>query len=375
MKNLNAVLIAALAALLMTGCASHKPLEQPPQGVQTQRIEAKPSIATAGPRFSALVMPNSEVLLGFRIPGYVVSLMQVRGVDGRYRDIAEGDRVNRGAVLVRIRAAEYEDKMRQARSQTEAAQVVAQKAKLDFDRATRLYNTDSLTKPDSDAAVEQYNAAQAQVRSASAVTSEAQMAVRDTSLVAPFSGDIVKKSVELGAFVGPGVPAFSVANTDTVKIIVGVPDTVVRSVKVGQPVAVEVGAFPNRTFNARISRIASAADPKTRNFDVEVAIPNRDRLLKVGMIGSVQLAGGETEKHDVSLLVALSSVVQSADVKYGVFLVEHTSAGDIARLRAVEVGAVDGSDIQVVSGLSSGDTVITTGAALVKDGARVEVLK
>jgi len=375
MKSINAVLIAALAALLMAGCASHKPLEQPPQGVQAQRIEAKPSVAAAGPRFSALVMPDSEVRLGFRIPGYVVSLMQVRGVDGRYRDIAEGDRVNRGAVLVRIRAAEYDDKMRQARSQTETAQVVAQKAKLDFDRATRLYGNDSITKPEFDSAVEQYNAAQAQVRVGNAATSEAQIAVRDTSLVAPFSGDIVNKSVELGTFAGPGVPAFSVANSDTVKIIVGVPDTVVRSVKVGQPVAVEVDAFPNRTFNARISRIASAADPKTRNFDVEVAILNRDHLLKVGMIGSVQLAGGETEKHDVSLLVPLSSVVQSADGKYGVFLLEHTSGGEIARLRAVEVGAVDGSDIQVVSGLSSGDTVITTGAALVKDGARVEVLK
>ena len=188
---------------------SHKPLEQPPQGVQAQRIEAKPSVASTGPRFSALVMPDSEVRLAFRIPGYVVSLMQVRGVDGRYRDIAEGDRVNRGAVLVRIRAAEYEDKMRQARSQTESAQVVEQKAKLDFDRATRLYGSDSLTKPDFDAAVEQYNSAQAQVRSGLAATSEAQIAVRDTSLVAPFSGDIVKKSVELGAFVGPGVPAFA----------------------------------------------------------------------------------------------------------------------------------------------------------------------
>ena len=110
MKKITALLIAAL---LMTSCASHKPLEQPPQGVQAQRIEAKPSVASAGgPRFSAVVMPDSEARLAFRIPGYVVSLMQVRGVDGRYRDIAEGDRVNRGAVLVHIRAAEYEDKMR-----------------------------------------------------------------------------------------------------------------------------------------------------------------------------------------------------------------------------------------------------------------------
>jgi RND family efflux transporter MFP subunit len=372
MKKITALLIAAL---LMTGCVSHKPIEQPPQGVQVKRIDAISSIANEGPRFSALVTPDSEVQMAFRIPGYVVSLMQVRGADGRYRDIAEGDRVKRGAVLVRIRAAEYQDKEHQAAFQTAAAEATALKAKLDFERATRLYQTESLTKPEFDAAQAHYDATRAEVRAATAATSEAQIAVRDTSLIAPFSGDIIKKSVEVGSFAGAGVAAFSIANTDTVKIIIGVPDTVVRSVKVGQPVTVEVDAFPNRTFNARVSRVASAADSKTRSFDVEVAIPNRDHLLKVGMIGSVKVAGQENVPHDLSLMVPLSAIVQTADGKYGVFLVAKSGAGDVARLRTIEVGAVDGSDIRILSGLASGDTIITTGAALLKDGSRVEVLK
>ena len=83
------------------------------------------------------------------------------------------------------------------------------------------------------------------------------------------------------------------------KIVVGVPDTVVRSVKLGQPVDVAIDAFPDRTFHARISRMASAADTITRNFEVEVAIPNRDHLLKVGMIGSLQLANADGAKRSV----------------------------------------------------------------------------
>ena len=92
----------------------------------------------------------------------------------------------------------------------------------------------SLTKPDFDSARAQYDASEEQLKSARALTSEAEIALRDTSLIAPFDGDIVKKAVELGAFVGPGVPAFALAKTDTVKIVVGVPDTVVRSDK-GRP--------------------------------------------------------------------------------------------------------------------------------------------
>jgi RND family efflux transporter MFP subunit len=360
---------------VMAGCGSNKPLNQPPQGVQAQAIEKQAGFSADGLRFSAVVTPDSEASLGFRIPGYVISLKQVRGQDGRMRDLAEGDRVSCGAVLVRIRASEYQDKVHQASSQAAAAEAVYQKAKLDFDRATHLYDTQSLTKPDFDSARAQYDASQEQLKSARALTSEAEIALRDTSLIAPFDGEIVKKAVEMGAFVGPGVPAFALAKTDVVKIVVGVPDTVVRSVRLGQPVDVGIDAFPTRTFHARISRMSSAADTVTRNFEVEVAIPNHDHLLKVGMIGALQFATADGGSRASTLLVPLSAVVQAKDGKYGVFVVSESSAGEVARLHSVDIGAVNGSEITVVSGLQTGERIITNGANLLKDGQRVEVLQ
>ena len=361
--------------LVMAGCGSNKPLQQSPQAVQAQRIEAQATTNDRGLRFSAVVTPDSEVPLSFRIPGYVVSLKQIRGQDGSMRDIAEGDRVNRGAELVRIRSAEYQDKVRQASSQAAATEAVALKAQLDFDRAQRLYDSQSITKPDFDSARAQYDSTQHELKSARALTSEAEIALRDTSLIAPFDGDVVKKSVELGAFVGPGAPAFAIAKTDTVKIVVGVPDTVVRSIKLGQTVEVAIDAFPARTFHARISRMSSAADSITKNFDVEVAIPNRDHLLRVGMIGSLQMANDASEQRASSLLVPLSSIVQAKDGKYGVFVISTSNAGDVARLHSVEIGAVSGTEIAVVNGLAPGERIITTGSNLLKDGQRVEVLQ
>ncbi len=364
-----------LLALALAGCSSTKPLQQAPQAVQTQKIQSDGKAGTGGLRFSAVVTPDAQVPLSFRIPGYVVSLKQVRGQDGRMRDIAEGDRIGKGAVLVHIRSSEYQDKVHQASSQTAAAEAIALKAKLDFERATRLYDSQSITKPDFDAARAQYDASQNEVRAAQAATSEARTALGDTSVFAPFEGDIVKKSVELGAFVGPGVPVFAVAKTDVVKIVIGVPDTAMRSVKLGQSVEVTIDAFPTRTFQARISRIASAADATTRNFEVEVAIPNRDHLLKVGMIGSLQLPAAEADTQQSTLQVPLSAIVQAKDGKYGVFVVSASNGGQVATLRPIEVGHVIGTDIGVVSGLSVGDEVITTGANLLKDGQRVEVIQ
>ena len=322
---MRSTLTMLLLAVVMAGCASHKPMQQAPQAVQTQQVNHN-AAPGGGMRFSAVVTPDAQVPLSFRIPGYVIALKQVRGQDGRMRDLAEGDRVSRGAVLVRIRSSEYQDKVRQASSHSAAADAVAQKAKLDFDRATRLYDSQSITKPDFDAARAQYDSTQDELRAARAVTSEAEIALHDTSVVAPFDGDIVKKSVELGAFVGPGVPAFVIANTDIVKIVIGVPDTVVRSIKLGQPVEVAIDAFPTRTFHARISRMASAADATTRNFDVEVAIPNSDHLLKVGMIGSLQLARAAPANRRAIAPGSAFRDCASKDGKYGVFVISNSSS-------------------------------------------------
>ncbi|MBV9671110.1 MAG: efflux RND transporter periplasmic adaptor subunit [Acidobacteriales bacterium] len=373
MRNIS---ITVLALLVTAGCNRSKPITQAPQAVQVQQVEATKT-AAAALRFSAVVEPDAQVPLSFRIPGYVVSLKQVRGQDGRMRDIDEGDRVTRGAVLVHIRAAEYQDKVHQASSQTAAAQAVLQRAQFDYDRANRLYATQSMTKPDYDAATSQYQAAQAEVKAAQAQTSEAQVALRDTVLPAPFDGDIIKKSVELGAFVGPGAPLFELAKTNYMKIVIGVPDTVVRSIKLGAPMDVTVDAFGDRPFRAHISRINSAADPKTRNFEVEISIPNRDRALKAGMIASVQFS--PTQSHPTPSLksyqLPLSAIVQVPNGGYGVFVTSTSGSDTVARLTPITVGAVNGTDINVVSGVTTGDVVVTAGANLLKDGQRVEVVK
>jgi RND family efflux transporter MFP subunit len=191
----------------------------------------------------------------------------------------------------------------------------------------------------------------------------------------PFSGDIVRKAVDRGAFVGPGLPVLTVANTDIVKFTVGVPDTTVQSIKLGQPVKVLVDAFPNRTFAAHISRISSAADSVTKDFEVEVAIANREHLLKAGMIGSLQLEHLNVAEKKPSLTVPISAIVQAGGGNYGVYVLSRDGEKEVARLRKVETGAVVGTDIAIVNGLASGDRIITAGANLLKDGQPVEVLQ
>lgn len=375
MSNVRKTSLLLTLALALAGCGSKKPIEQAPQAVQTKRISSDPTAANGVQRFSAVVEPDARVPVSFRIPGYVIAIKQTRGEGGALRDLAEGDRVKAGTVLVRIRSAEYEDKVHQAASQAAGAEAVALKAKLDYERATRLFASQSLTRADFDGAQAQYDSTRSQVTAARALTSEAEVALRDTSVVAPFDGEIVEKAVEFGAFVGPGSPVFAVARTDLVKIVIGVPDTALPSVTLGEPVDVSVDAYADRTFQARISRMATAADPRTGNFEVEVAIPNRDHALKTGMIGSLELAAGKGTTPQASLRVPLSAVVQAGKAGYGVYVVTGAKGEETARLRPVEIGPVIGTDITVVRGLQNDDEVITSGANLLKDAQRVEIVK
>ena len=93
------------------------------------------------------------------------------------------------------------------------------------------------------------------------------------------------------------------------------------------------------------------------------------------MIGSLQFANADGATRTSALLLPLSAVVQAKDGKYGVFVVSNSSAGEIALLHSVDIGAVNGSEITVVNGLETGERIITTGANLLKDGQRIEVLQ
>ncbi|WP_242395335.1 efflux RND transporter periplasmic adaptor subunit [Anaeromyxobacter oryzisoli] len=364
------LILACTCAL--AACSRQRAPAAPPPAVRVE-VVASASGASGAVVYSAVAQPAAQVALAFRGPGYVAQVMTVRASGGSSRPLGEGDRVRRGDVLARLRDAEYQDKARQATGQVVALRAAAEKARLDYERATRLMATQSITRPELEGAKAQRDATAAQLGAAEAGLSEARVAVQDTALTSPLDGDVVKKNVEPGAFVGPGTPAFVVADVSRVKVVLGLPDVALQAVAVGQPVAVTTDALPGRRFTARVSRVAAAADPSTRNFDVEVEIQNPDRLWRPGMIASVELTGAP---HDPTPRLPLSAFVQApgGPDRFGVMVVEGDAAAARARLRPVELGEVVGNRVAVTRGLAAGERVITTGASIVADGERVEVV-
>ncbi|RPJ62750.1 MAG: efflux RND transporter periplasmic adaptor subunit [Acidobacteria bacterium] len=347
----------AAAALAATACGGDPPAPVPPVPVTVVQVGSS-SDDPGATRYSGAIKADESVDVAFRVSGIVDAITQVRGADGRLRAIQDGDPVRKGQVLARLRQAEYRD-------QVSDADATLRQAEADYERASQLYENRSISKAEYDAAYARYTASQAR-RSQSAIS------LGDATLRAPLDGVILSRSAQVGSLAGPTAAAFSLADTRVVKVVFGVPDVVVARLKLGQTLPIQAEALPNARLEGRITRISPSADPNSRVFEVEAALPNPQGRLKVGMLATLQLGG---EVRNTEILVPLAAIVRPAGdtASYAVYVVAD-SAGMRARLRPVRLGQVSGNLIAVREGLRAGERVIVRGATIVTDGQTVQIL-
>jgi multidrug efflux system membrane fusion protein len=327
-------------------------------------------------RYAATLQPVTQVNVSFKVGGYIESILQVRGVGGQPRDVQEGDRVARDAVLAVVRQNDYKVQVSSAQSQLASAQAVLDKAQRDYARAEKLYAAQAMTRPDYDSAVESLKTAQASVTAAQEQVASARIPLGDTSLRAPLDAVVLSRKIDVGTFVQPGTVGFVVASAGPVKVVFSVPDDVMRTLRIGQELAV---IFPSSIADpvrkGPITTISPAADTQTRVFQVEITLPNPQGDLQLGMIGTVEV--GDKRPPSDHPAVPLSAVVRVAPgaKEYAVFVVEGADGKEIARRRPVALGGVIGNRIVVESGLRPGERVIVSGAQFVVDGRPVRVLQ
>lgn len=385
-------IVIACVGVGLTGCKKEAIPEKIVTPVKVSAVNMyRPS---SGARYSASILPGRQVNLSFRVSGFVTNIYQVGS-----RGLEPGDMVQGGAVLARLRAEDYQHSVAQAESQLagametqkSAAAQLAQarashvKAEADFARARTLFEAQSITKPDFDAARAQMDVSTAQVeaaraqldgtgaqiRNAEASIETARLAQKDTALVAPFPAAVIQRNVEVGMLAGPSLAAYSLADIDTVKAAFGVPDTVVVQMRPGRPLSLSVEALPGEEFRGTITSIASLADTETRLFQVEVSIANRGMRLKPGMIASLTLADAKTQAAVPVVPLAAVARDRTSPSDFSVMVVE----GKVARARRVALGSTFGELLAVTSGLKPGELVIRAGGTLVNDGEAVEIIQ
>jgi multidrug efflux system membrane fusion protein len=394
-------LIAAWALIgILAGCGAPPKDETP---ITPVRVNVVQTYSTSGTvRYSASIVADEPVSLAFKNSGYTVAIHPVKGADGQMRNVQEGDWVDAGTVLARVRDDDYTTVVQQAKaqlaearsalaateSQLAGAKATLLKAREDYDRAVNLFNSQSMTKSNFEQAQTKVDTSQSQVDSlqsqaeatrstidlAQAQLDQALIVLGDCSLKAPRRGQVLQRNVEVGDMASPGFVAFVLSDTSTVKTIFGVPDRTLAKVHIGDRLTITTEGLPGEQFPGTVTRIYPAADSTSRVFDIELTLPNPRQSLKVGMIASLELA--EKKALEPVTVVPLNAIVRPKGDPQGfaVMVVVEEAERLVARSRKVTLGDAYGNLI-AVHGVQPGERVVTTGGAMVQDGETVRILE
>jgi RND family efflux transporter MFP subunit len=363
--------VTVLVATTISGGCQHEAAlpAKPPVAVRLADVTQYQS--SEGLRYSASLIPYTQVDVAFRTTGYVTVVKQIKSADGRTRNVGTGDRVTRGTVLAQIRRQDLKNQADESAGQVDAAVAQHAQAEQDFNRAKALYATQSLTKPDYDQAQARFDSTLAAVNQTKAAQRQALLSLSDSQLEAPLSGYITARNVDVGTLASPSSAAFSIADTSAVKATFGVPEDALNLVHEGQQLMLQLqnGAAQ---YSGRVTSISPSADVRNRVFAIEVTLSNRKNTLKPGMIASVEL-GGKREAPQPS--VPLSAIVPYPGEagQFAAVVAEQQPGQWKAHIRRVTVGETHGSSA-TVTGVRAGEKVVAIGAQLVKEGDSLSVI-
>ncbi len=288
-----------------------------------------------------------------------------------------GDRVSRGQRIAKIEDQELVEQIRQAEAAMEVASATIrqrdadlQLARTNVERSRSLFERQLLPKQTLDdnearyqSAVAALDLARAQNTQSNARLEELRVNMANTVITSPVNGFVARRAADPGAFASQNAPVADVVDISRVRLVVNVVEKDLRIVELGDATSVEVDAFPGEMFTGRIARIAPVLDPATRTLPIEIEIPNPTFRLKPGMYARV---GITTEERPDAIVVPPNAVVDVGDQR-GVFIAQDDNT---ALLRVVKVGIETDERTEILSGVSEGDRVVTTGAAGLSHGDR-----
>jgi membrane fusion protein, heavy metal efflux system len=181
----------------------------------------------------------------------------------------------------------------------------------------------------------------------------------------PIHGTVIERHATIGAPVGPDTVLFKLADLSTLWLVAKVPETTMRDIRRGDTVTVKVDALPDQPVSGRVSYIGATVSETTRTVDVRIDVPNGTGQLKPGMFARAQLTTRAAGARSDRILIP-QVAVQELNRKRVVFVPRRDGGFDV---REVIVGASVGDDIEVVSGLKAGDTIVTSGSFTLKSQA------
>ncbi len=392
------LLVGGTWGILQLTRSTHSPetSSAPAITVETLALRSQPIANTL--ELSGTIRPVDQATLSTRVIGRINQL-----------SLESGDRFHKGDILARIDVMDMTAQTSQAqssvaqaqaevaRSQATLSQLESQKleaqaalrlAQINQTRMSQLQTEGAVARAQLDEANTNLDEARARVAQSEAGIQQAQAAITQSraavnqaesgvtsasvsesygTVIAPFDGVVVQKLAYEGEMAAPGTVLLKVESPDRLQLEIAVPEENLRFVRVGQPVKVQVDAA-NQTLNGIIQQIVPAADANSRSFLVKIPLNNSGRLIS-GMFGRIALpVGGKQE----TILVPTEALIQRGQLQ-GLYVVEADGSQVTAVLHWVKTGQQREEQVEIVSGLVTGDRIITSNIGQLSDGQPIAI--
>jgi len=315
--------------------------EAPPVNVKVMTVTAVPQLADTFD-LPAVVEPNKIVTVSAEVGGRIDRIAP-----------EEGSKVRTGDLLIKLNTDLIRPEFESAKAQVERDQI-------EFDRMTSLAEENAVTQRDLDNATSQLAVSKARFEGIGARLERA-------SIFAPTAGVLNDLLVEEGEYVNTGNPVARVVDTDTVKVVVEIPERDIAFFTVGEKADIVVETKgQSESLEGTITFISELADPRTRSTRMEITLNNKQRLLRSGQIVHVSLTRQVLKD---AVLIPLLAVIPMEDSKV-VYVVNSSQA----KRREVMLDIIMGDQVQITSGLEPGDKLIIAGHRFVAPGQKVNIV-
>lgn len=354
------MVLAILAVLLLVGIIG---------GIKFMQVKAM--IANAGkfaPPPAAVTTVVAKTQTWQPVLSYVGALKAVNGVvvstdlAGIVSEIhfESGAMAKSGDLLVKLDT-------RQEDAQLVQAQSKADWARMNLDRQKDLFSKNTVAKSDYDAAVTEYEQDKAAVENAKAL-------IARKTITAPFDGLLGIRQVNLGQFVNVGAGIVPLQSLDPIYVDFSIPQQDIDRIEVGKKIRFKVSGLEDKEYDGVISSIDSLVDSATRNITVEATVRNEDGKMRPGMFVKVEVLLPPQD----GVIAIPSTAINYAPYQDSVFIIKHKTDKDgkpevYVTEQAVKTGPTRGDLVSILSGLSAGDEVVSSGVFKLHDGADVQI--
>lgn len=304
--------------------------------IQAEKVKQSAFVETVP--FVGSFAPNREVSISSETSGKVIAVY-----------IKEGSSVSTGSVIARLDDDVLQAQLRSAKANYELASSTLKRYEAASSGVTQL----------------QLDNARAEKLTNQAQIDQLTKQISYCVIRAPFSGTISQKSVELGAIISMGTPLATLIEINNLKLEISVPERHLSKFKDNMELKVKSDVYPETVFSGKVSFIGSQVD-ESHNYSVKILVQNINKTpLKAGMYGNV-IVDNSLSSNGIS--IPRSSITgDSSDPK--VYVVKN----GIANLRSIKIGVSNETSVQVINGLTEGETIVTGGLVNLTNGSKVEI--